>query len=215
MIRALVALSLVASSVAFVVPATRGAAARSVSMSSEMSASVPFLKKPANLDGSLAGDVGFDPLGLSDVSEVGIDLYWFREAELKHGRIAMMAFLGAIFTETFGPLPGMPTAGCAVDQFWKVYEEKPGAIFAMVIAISILEAISGVAITKGRELGVRAPGDYSFNPARLALTKETRAELELKEVKNGRLAMWAAAGMLMQESITHEGLIANFNAAFQ
>lgn len=38
------------------------------------------------LDGSLAGDVGFDPLGLSSVKDVGLDLYWFREAELKHCR---------------------------------------------------------------------------------------------------------------------------------
>ena len=29
----------------------------------EYSASIPFLKKPPALDGSMAGDVGFDPLG--------------------------------------------------------------------------------------------------------------------------------------------------------
>jgi hypothetical protein len=27
----------------------------------------------------MAGDVGFDPLGLSQVKDVGLDLYWFRE----------------------------------------------------------------------------------------------------------------------------------------
>ena len=30
--------------------------------SGDFSASVPFLKRPAKLDGTLAGDVGFDPL---------------------------------------------------------------------------------------------------------------------------------------------------------
>ena len=39
------------------------------------SASVPFLEKPAALDGSMAGDVGFDPFGFSnawlDVSNKG------------------------------------------------------------------------------------------------------------------------------------------------
>lgn len=38
------------------------------------SASVPFLEQPAALDGSMAGDVGFDPFGFTgqwlDVSEV-------------------------------------------------------------------------------------------------------------------------------------------------
>jgi light-harvesting complex I chlorophyll a/b binding protein 1 len=86
------------------------------------------------LDGSLAGDVGFDPLGLSSVKDVGLDLYWFREAELKHCRyylrdshhhtkttfhrhltpcpavsvvrLGMLAAAGIIFVEAFGPIPG-------------------------------------------------------------------------------------------------------------
>jgi len=50
---------------------------------------MPFLEQPKNLDGSMAGDVGFDPLGLSEIDDLGIDLYWLREAELKHGRVAI------------------------------------------------------------------------------------------------------------------------------
>ena len=61
------------------------------------SESVPFLKQPANLDGSLPGDVGFDPLGFSEVFDVKI----LREAELKHGRIAMLAVLGYLTQEVF------------------------------------------------------------------------------------------------------------------
>ena len=38
---------------------------------------MPFLEQPKNLDGSMAGDVGFDPLGLSEIDDLGIDLYWF------------------------------------------------------------------------------------------------------------------------------------------
>jgi len=40
----------------------------------------------------MAGDVGFDPLGLSNIDDVGIDLYWLREAEIKHGRVAMLGW---------------------------------------------------------------------------------------------------------------------------
>ena len=61
------------------------------------SESVPFLKQPANLDGSLPGDAGFDPLGFSEV----FDLRVLREAELKHGRIAMLAALGYIVQEVY------------------------------------------------------------------------------------------------------------------
>jgi hypothetical protein len=61
------------------------------------SESVPFLKQPANLDGALPGDVGFDPLGFSDVFDIKV----LREAELKHGRIAMLATLGLIVQELY------------------------------------------------------------------------------------------------------------------
>jgi hypothetical protein len=56
------------------------------------SKAMPFLSQPENLDGSMAGDVGFDPLGFSNY----IDVKWLREAELKHGRICMLAWTGCI-----------------------------------------------------------------------------------------------------------------------
>jgi hypothetical protein len=45
--------------------------------------------------------LGFDPLGFSN----WIDVRWLREAELKHGRIAMLAVVGFIGT-SFVTLPG-------------------------------------------------------------------------------------------------------------
>ena len=42
-------------------------------------------------DGVLAGDIGFDPLGLGDTSE---KLTFYREAEVKHARLAMLAAAG-------------------------------------------------------------------------------------------------------------------------
>ena len=42
------------------------------------SQSMPFMARPAALDGSLAGDVGFDPLGFAKTKE---DLMNYREAE--------------------------------------------------------------------------------------------------------------------------------------
>ncbi len=51
----------------------------------------------ALVDGALPGDVGFDPLGFSDVFDIKV----LREAELKHGRIAMLATLGLIVQELY------------------------------------------------------------------------------------------------------------------
>ena len=52
------------------------------------------IRVPRYLDGSLAGDLGFDPLRIARDQE---GLFFFREAEIKHARIAMLAALGKLF----------------------------------------------------------------------------------------------------------------------
>jgi hypothetical protein len=54
-----------------------------------MSQSLPFLVCPSALAdcNELAGNVGFDPLGLAKNKE---QLWEFREAEIKHARLAML-----------------------------------------------------------------------------------------------------------------------------
>ena len=59
----------------------------------EMSASLPFLSRPRMLDGSLPGDRGFDPLNFSSDER---SLEWYRRAEIKHARIAMLVSFYAL-----------------------------------------------------------------------------------------------------------------------
>lgn len=59
--------------------------------SPEMSKSLPFQRRPHMLDGTLAGDVGFDPFGFAGTEE---NLLAYREAEIKHARLAMLAAAG-------------------------------------------------------------------------------------------------------------------------
>mmetsp|Transcript_9679 Transcript_9679/g.31041 ORF Transcript_9679/g.31041 Transcript_9679/m.31041 type:complete len:135 (-) Transcript_9679:197-601(-) len=132
-----------------------------------------------------------------------------REAELKHSRVAMMACAGFWFTEFFGPLPGWPVAEgkSQVDVFWVVVDEHPKELASAILFLGIVEAITGVAITKGREAGTRAPGDWGFNPLKFKVTEE----MSLKEIQNGRIAMWAAAGLIAQGTVTHEPSYANLH----
>lgn len=51
----------------------------------------PFLLSPPALDGTYAGDVGFDPLGFAKDK---VTLVRMRDAELKHSRLAMLAAAG-------------------------------------------------------------------------------------------------------------------------
>lgn len=53
----------------------------------QMSQALPFMVRPAVLDGTMVGDVGFDPFGFAKSKE---DLLNYREAEIKHARLAML-----------------------------------------------------------------------------------------------------------------------------
>ena len=92
--------SIAGSGFAPTVALTRAPAQAFVSpvMAIERSAAIPFLKRPPALDGSMAGDVGFDPLGITTtIKELGGDLNYVREAELMHGRQSMLACVGFVF----------------------------------------------------------------------------------------------------------------------
>ena len=82
---------------------------------------MPFLECPAALDGTMPGDRGFDPLRFTDsdwnMAEVIIPaasisastdklpmVYWMREAELKHGRLCMIAIVGACACAQAAPI---------------------------------------------------------------------------------------------------------------
>ncbi|CEM01851.1 unnamed protein product [Vitrella brassicaformis CCMP3155] len=187
----------------------------------EASTALPFLRRPPALDGSLPGDVGFDPVGFSSLDKnsdgnPGLDFYWFREAEIKHGRIAMLATAGILFVELVGTMPFFPYPNKSqMDVFWDVYRDKPALIFFSIIMIAVMEITSGFAITAGRESGLREPGDFKFDPLGFAKNKSPEAmkTMATKEVKNGRLAMLAAAGMILQGLATHKGCLENLSSA--
>ena len=85
-------------------PLMRATRAPVVSMV-EKSAALPFMDAPDKLDGSLVGDVGFDPLGLSNLLW---PVSWMREAELKHGRVCMLGVVGWIAVDAGLRVRGTP-----------------------------------------------------------------------------------------------------------
>jgi hypothetical protein len=156
----------------------------------------------------ITGPLGFfDPAGLSeDKSEAKIR--FFREVELKHGRVAMLAALGFLVGEQFHPLFG----GNIDVPSYLAFQQTPLETFwpAVVAAIAIPEIYS---VFTFNEPGVdgdqwtmkpdgRRPGDLDFDP--LGLKPEDPAELDelqTKEINNGRLAMIGIAGMVAQELV--------------
>lgn len=61
----------------------------------------------------------------------------------------------------------------------------------------------------GQESGDREPGDFGLDPFKKKGKPDEWAKLQLQEVKNGRLAMWAAAGMIMQGLTTNQSALDN------
>ena len=118
----------------------------------EKSAAIPFLKKPPALDGSMPGDVGFDPLGFSTtITELGGDLNYVREAELMHGRQAMLAVVGFVAPALFGKLPVGWTADVSTNPLEAQYQLPPEVFYQVVISIFIAEGLRAQVYTRAHK----------------------------------------------------------------
>jgi len=190
----------------------------------ERSKSMPFLPRPVNLDGSYVGDVGFDPFYLSSIpknfagfiqppsweaTEGLPTLYWMRESELKHGRIAMLAWFGWLATDgAFGPMPLRFPAEVykAVPSSYEAHDVMvaQGSLGFMLFAVGFIEFCSSavlVEVSKGES--DREAGDFKLDPLQFlkGKSKEQIDTMKLKELQNGRAAMLAFAGVVTQAGL--------------
>lgn len=157
-----------------------------------MSKSLPFLTAPANTAGYV-GDVGFDPLGFSNY----FDMKWLRESEIKHGRSAMLATVG-FMAQQFFTIPGYEHVDNSNDA--------PAAVgispmLQIVFGMGVVEWWSNngkITMEDMFEDPAREPGNLGFDPMGMSKnkSKEAMEAMQLKEIKNGRLAMLAIGGMI-------------------
>mmetsp|Transcript_25958 Transcript_25958/g.71491 ORF Transcript_25958/g.71491 Transcript_25958/m.71491 type:complete len:211 (+) Transcript_25958:86-718(+) len=172
-----------------------------------------------NIPGAIAPTGIFDPLGLADKADE-MTLKRYREAELTHGRVSMLAVLGflvgeAVESKTF--LFNGEVTGPAITHLAQV-----NPVFWLLLGAGIAKAE-----TKRAQIGwvepkdvpfdqpgllrdAYVPGDLGFDPLGLKPTDEAElAVMQTKELQNGRLAMIAAAGFLAQELVNGKGIIEN------
>jgi len=164
------------------------------------------------------GPLGFfDPLGVSTNVPEG-RLLFYREVELKHGRICMLAALGFLVGEQFHPLFG----GDIDVPSYIAFQQTPLQTFwiAVSAAIAIPEVLFSIPTFNTPSDGDkyidkltftmkddRVPGDLGFDPLGLKPSDPAEfLELQNKELNNGRLAMIATAGMVAQELATGQKL---------
>jgi len=190
-------------------PVTRSAG---VSMAiSKPSNALPFLTAPACQSSGLPGaETGFDPLYFSDF----MDIKWLREAELKHGRVCMLATTGYLLQE-FYSLPNYPGYSAnPVEAFSSVPSEGLLQIFVFMGWLEVIGNKGKYTMMDMFEDKSRVPGDLGFDPLKFGENKETRARLEMAELKNGRLAMIAFSGMIHQTFVTGKPLFASLQEIF-
>merc|ERR1711966_245404 len=148
----------------------------------------------------------FDPAGFC--SQEGVTegkIRFYREVELKHARVAMLAAFGFPVAEQFHPLFATDDAPSYI-----AFQQTPLQTFWPVVVgvIAVLEVFSVFTFENpGTKLwGIRkdpVPGDLGFDPLGLKPSNAAAlAEMQTKELNNGRLAMIAIAGMVGQELAT-------------
>merc|ERR1719247_726209 len=156
----------------------------------------------------------FDPLNFLGQDDITLGkVRFYREVELKHARVAMLAAIGFPIAEQFHPLFATDDA-----PSFSAFQQTPLQTFwpAVVFAIAVVEVFSVFQFqnpASGLADGSPAqpwtmkddhvPGDLGFDP--LGLKPEDPKELfelQTKELNNGRLAMIGIAGMVAQEGVS-------------
>jgi len=146
----------------------------------------------------------FDPLGFSKVGDEE-GFHKLRCAEIKHGRVAMLAAVGTVF-QHFVKLPGFdktPAGLAALGDGAGVL----GFIFLLPV-VGILESIYW------KDNLSKEPGNFG-DPARWASTGlmgqgSYSDEMRNKELNNGRMAMFSILGIMVAELATGKDGVQQF-----
>merc|ERR1719313_668550 len=192
---------LVQAPLSFGAPVLRPAA-RTVGVSMAVEDLVGGINDPI-FGGTPEGKI-FDPLGLG-ADEAS--LYRRRCVEIKHGRICMVASLGM----TVGPNDLFAPSHALLSPSQDLhFDDIPGGIAAIdaVPAAGWFQIIALVGIhelTVAKQDYTKTPGEIptflGFKPDDPAVFKSK----QLKELKNGRLAMIAVLGELMAQKVSGMG----------
>lgn len=184
--RTVALLALVASASAFA-PAARGAVSRSamsrVSRRGAVSMELVGATKPLGK---------FDPLGLGK-DEAKLTQY--REAELKHGRLAMLAMLGIFVQSAYHPL--YQGASMSNNPF-EAAAAVPALGWVQIAGFASFVEFLGILAKKRADY---QPGDLLGSSEWVDNSDEGWVDYQQKELNNGRLAMMAFLGIWVQHVV--------------
>merc|ERR1719238_1988153 len=154
---------------------------------------LPKIKTMMVGDKTLAGDMSFDPLMLAETPD---KLAWYREAEIKHARLAMLAAFGWPVSEltNFGDL--LTGDGRAPSLLNGGLGNINSAYWAAVVGLAIFAESKGLDKQYGKQNDY-LPGMLGFDPLGADSPSMRNAE-----ITNGRVAMVAITFYALEEAIT-------------
>jgi hypothetical protein len=166
----------------------------------------------AGLPGSTPPFKDFDPWNWLD-GKSKAEIYRWRESEIAHARLGMLGAAGILLQElTPTAMPNAPAS--AIDQWAATDGGTKLTMFAFAHLAEVYRArkkwdnpFRTIEVMSEDEV----PGDLGFDPLRLyPKDPQGRIDMQNRELNNGRLAMLAAAGIMVQEGMNHKPFFAPF-----
>lgn len=179
----------------------------------ERSPALPFLSRPQKCKGYI-GDVGFDPMRFSEK----YPMEYLREAELKHGRVCMLAWCGWVAVDLGLRVYPVPQGwgGQSWDQLTSLtahdamvsgnpadpqgFWYSPLAFILYICLVPEWYQFGRVKQMVQEGYTTRNAGDLSWDFLGFTKdkTEEEVNELKLAELKHARLGMLAFSGVVVQ-----------------
>lgn len=145
------------------------------------SVALPWADAPTIGDGNMVGDAGFDPLNFANGPA---DLNWLRAAELKHGRICMLATVGFVAPELIQHPVGFTGFEFApqfteMNAFAALYQVPRLGLTQIILLCSFIEVAS-----------------FSSNLSSKYTYEDDLTKLELNAKKTGKTRFLAGAAKI-------------------
>mmetsp|Transcript_32230 Transcript_32230/g.113468 ORF Transcript_32230/g.113468 Transcript_32230/m.113468 type:complete len:232 (-) Transcript_32230:92-787(-) len=170
---------------------------------------------PGNaIPGAPGSRFDFDPLRFSERGTQS-EVVKYREAELKHGRVAMIAATGMLVSEVWHPLL-LEVVNVPAIYAFQLTLQKEFFFVPLLAGIAAVESLS-IFGYQGKPAGWSTDLKFKMNEDYKAgsygevgpwtaenLSAEDYAQKEVQELNNGRLAMLAVAGIVAQELVTEQ-----------